>query len=119
MPVRAKSIYEPPSARDGLRVLATQYWARGVARDRVDEYVRALAPSRELLHAFRDGEIGWPELRRRYFGEMKRPEALAEIERLAGIARRRVVTVMCVCDGEKRCHRSLLRGLIERAAAGM
>lgn len=115
MPVRAKRIYDPPSAEDGVRVLTTNYWPRGISRERAGEYVRVLAPSRPLLRAYKDGAIGWDEYRSRYLEEMTADAARKEIARLAEIARTGVVTVMCVCPDERRCHRSLLKELIERA----
>lgn len=110
--VRAKRIYDPVDEADGHRVLATQYWPRGVSKETVDEYLRVLAPSRELLHAFKESKLTWEEFRQGYLNEMKGEVQQAEIHRLAKLARSGVVTVMCVCADESICHRSLLRQLI-------
>ena len=114
MPVRTKSIYEDPSRNDGLRVLATSYWPRGVTRERAGTYIRALAPSRELVRGFKDGEIAWTEFRRRYLAEMRGERQREEIARLAELARDKTITIMCMCPDESRCHRRLLRELIEK-----
>lgn len=111
--VRAKRVYEPPADSDGHRVLATRYWPRGVSKDSVGEYVIDLSPSRELLHQFRDGQLDWRAFRNQYLKEMGSETAQREIHRLAKLARDEPVTVMCVCADENRCHRSLLRDLIE------
>lgn len=113
--VRTKSVYEPAEPSDGRRVLVTQYWPRGVAKAAVDEYVRALAPSRELLHAFKRGEIDWAAYKTFYLEEMQNEEARSEIRRLAQVARDETITVMCVCRDERICHRTLLRDLILNA----
>lgn len=110
--VRSKRIYDSPDPADGHRVLATQYWPRGVSRESVDEYTRILAPSRALLHAFRAGDLSWPEYSSRYLDEMRGESQQAEIHRLAKLARSETITVMCVCSDESICHRSLLRELI-------
>jgi uncharacterized protein YeaO (DUF488 family) len=112
--VGAKRIYDPPLQEDGYRVLATRYWPRGVPRTSVDEYVPALAPSRELLRAYRDGEIGWEVFRRQYLNEMSGKEQVSEIRRLAKTARSEQVTLLCVCDEPERCHRWLLLDLVRR-----
>lgn len=117
MPVRTKSIYHPASNHDGKRILVTRYWPRGVARDRVDEYAPAVAPSRDLLRAFRSGEVGWPEYRLRYRSQIKGEAPDQQIDRLAAEARRGTITLMCVCRDDQRCHRTLLRRLIERRMA--
>jgi uncharacterized protein YeaO (DUF488 family) len=116
--VRLKRVYEPASPDDGYRVLATRYWPRGIDRKTVDEYVATLAPSRELLHQYRQGQLDWPRYRLQYLKEMQDERAMAQIHRLTKLARSEVVTVMCVCAEEDRCHRSLLRELIARFDEG-
>ncbi len=111
-------MYDPPSEQDGRRVLVTQYWPRGVSRSRVDEYVRTLAPSRELVRAYKDGLIAWTAFRDRYIAEMQRPEAEAEVRRLADLARREDITLLCVCREGEPCHRLALRELVEQALRG-
>lgn len=110
--VWAKRIYDTPDPTDGHRVLATQYWPRGVARVSVNEYARILGPSRSLLHAFKNGDVGWAEFSERYLDEMGGEAQQAEIHRLAKLSRSETLTVMCVCPDESICHRSLLRQLI-------
>ena len=110
--IRLKRIYEPSSENDGYRVLSTRYWPRGVAGDAIDEYLRVLAPSTELLHAYRQGQLDWERFRHQYLYEMSREAAKAVIHRLAKVARAEVITIMCVCADEDHCHRSLLRELI-------
>ena len=110
--IGSKRIYDRAEASDGRRILATQYWPRGIARESVDEYVRNLAPSRDLLHAYRNGDLSWPEYSRQYLEQMQGEGQQAEIHRLAKLARSANVTVLCVCPDESICHRSLLRELI-------
>ena len=114
--IRTKSVYSPADPSDGKRILTTQYWPRGIPRTAVDEYVRALGPSRELLHAFKRGEIDWPTYEARYLREMEAERAKGEVGRLARIARQERITVLCVCRDEAVCHRRLLRDLIEKEA---
>ena len=105
-------MYAAPTVDDGRRVLVTRYWPRGVKRERIDEYVPALSPSRELLRAFRDGDIDWAVFRERYLIEMEAPEAMAARERLREEAADSTVTVLCVCADAERCHRSVLAQLL-------
>ncbi len=119
MPIRSKSIYQEAAVEDGVRVLVTNYWPRGVTRERAGGYVRTLAPSRELLRAFKDGQITWDEYAPRYLEEMRDEKPVAEIHRLAELAGTQTVTVMCLCKDEAQCHRRLLRELIEAEMAVM
>ncbi len=112
MPVQCKSIYEDASPADGIRVLTTNYWPRGISRERAGTYVRILGPTRDLLRGFKDGTISWDEYEVRYLAEMQDEQRRAEIARLAELAVRETVTVMCVCKDDAQCHRRLLRDLI-------
>jgi uncharacterized protein YeaO (DUF488 family) len=112
MAVRSKSIYEEAAPDDGVRVLTTNYWPRGVSRQRAGIYKRVLGPSRPLLRAFKDGEIDWPAYEARYLEEMACEQARLEIEDLGQRALTDTVTVMCMCKDEDQCHRRLLRDLI-------
>ncbi len=117
MPILTKSIYEPQVPEDGLRVLTTRYWPRGIKREKVDRYLPVLGPSRELLQAFRAAAIDWHEFRNRYPREVEDPQAIEEIEMLAELATAATVTVMCVCKDDSHCHRRLLKQLIEQTGS--
>lgn len=117
MAVQSKSIYEEEAPGDGVRVLTTNYWPRGVSRARAGVYKRVLGPSRPLLRAFKDGEIDWPAYEARYLEEMAAEPARLEIEELAQLALTDTVTVMCMCKDEDQCHRRLLRDLIAAATS--
>jgi uncharacterized protein YeaO (DUF488 family) len=112
-----KSVYSPAEPADGRRVLTTHYWPRGIPKSAVDEYVRRLGPSRELLQGFKRGEISWDTYKDRYLQEMRKEEAKREIQRLANLAQRETVTILCVCKDESKCHRTLLRDLILEEAS--
>ena len=113
MAVRTKSIYEPGAKDDGMRVLVTNYWPRGISRERAGTYIRKLAPSRDLMRAFKDGSIEWRKFQPRYLKEMRGEEQRAEIERLAQVASTENETLMCACRDDAHCHRRLLQRLIE------
>lgn len=116
MPIHAeKTVYDPADpAADGLRILATRFWPRGVKRDAADLYLPDLAPSKDLLQAFKAGEIDWPAFRRRYVAEMKGQTSLLRTLRWLD-ARGEAVTVMCSCEATRECHRFVLKDLIARA----
>ena len=116
MPVHAtKTIYDPvePEA-DGLRILATRFWPRGVQRAAADLYLPDLAPSKDLLQAFKAGQVPWPEFQRRYKAEMKGQTSLLRTLRWLD-ARGDILTVMCSCEATEQCHRYILKGMIGRA----
>jgi len=107
---------------DGLRLLICRYRPRGVRKEHEtwDEWDPDLGPSREL-HAAVYGKSGppisWEEYRKRYLEEMRGERA--RIGELAARVRAgEAITLLCSssCPDDERCHRSLLRELIEKAA---
>ena len=102
-------------------MLICRYRPRGVRKEDEtwDEWLAQLGPSRELHAAFwgkHGPPIGWTEYRRRYLAEMR-----AQKESIAALARRaaagETITLLCssACVDPERCHRTLLKGLIEKS----
>jgi uncharacterized protein YeaO (DUF488 family) len=121
MPVRTKRWNDAPDPRDGFRLLITRYRPRGVSKEREtwDAWEPSLGPSRELhaaVYTSTSSPIPWPVYRRRYLDEQRanqhRIDALA-----ARVATGETITLLCssACERESRCHRSLLKELIESA----
>jgi uncharacterized protein YeaO (DUF488 family) len=50
-----------------------------------------------------------------YLEEMQSEAAKSDINRLAEMAKSGRITLMCICEDENRCHRSLLRDLLLQA----
>jgi len=65
--ISIKRAYEPPAASDGRRVLVDRLWPRGVskAEARLDDWMKAVAPSDALRRWFGHQPERWEEFRRR------------------------------------------------------
>ena len=107
--VATKRVYDPVAASDGRRVLVMRYWPRGIRKEKVDIWLRELAPIIPLLRSFLDGEITWAQYRPRYRAGLKRPEAQAALAEVRALARKGPVTLLCGCADPRRCHRTLLQ----------
>ena len=126
MPVRTKRWNEPVAPEDGLRILVCRYRPRGVPASEAtwSAWCPALAPSKGLhADAYGKGEsepLAFDEYTRRYLSEMKAQQFWID-----GFAKNvlagETLTLLCssACVDEARCHRSLLRRLIEEAADRM
>lgn len=106
--VKIKRVYDPRESTDGTRILVMRLWPRGVRRDRIDEWNRDVAPSPDLLRAFKHRGLPWSEYVRRYWREI-RPDAVDALRRRA---RRGTITLLCGCADETHCHRGLLKDAI-------
>lgn len=109
--IRTKRIYEPRAPEDGVRMLIMRMWPRGIKKSHIDEWNRDVAPSRELVLAFKHEALPWDDYVRRYWAEV-RPEALAA---LRARARTETITLLCACADEMRCHRGLLQAALAPA----
>ncbi len=84
--VTIKRAYEPPSPRDGTRVLVDRLWPRGVkkADAGISRWMKEIAPSNELRKWFGHDPARWEEFRRRYEAELtKKRELIDELRELA------------------------------------
>jgi uncharacterized protein YeaO (DUF488 family) len=107
--VKTKRVYEPVAEADGTRVLIMRYWPRGIRKEKVDIWLRELAPIIPLLRSFLDGKITWAQYRPRYRAGLKRPQAQAALAEVRALARKGPVTLLCGCADPRRCHRTLLQ----------
>ena len=125
MAIRTKRWNDPRDADDGYRVLVTCYRPRGVSKadETWDVWMKHLGPSKDL-HAAAYGKTGgsplpWPMYRLRYLKEMQsQRDAIRELAQR--VTRGETITLMCssACERESRCHRSLLKELIEAESTG-
>jgi uncharacterized protein YeaO (DUF488 family) len=125
VPIRTKRWNDPLEPDDGFRLLVCRYRPRGVRK--ADEtwhtWCPDLGPSRELHAAFygKHGEpIGWEAYRLRYLEEMQaQADHIGQLASL--VAEGKTVTLLCssACVNPDRCHRTLLRQLIEQQVAAV
>ena len=110
--VQLKRAYDPPSPRDGTRILVDRLWPRGVkkAKARIDLWVKDAAPSTALRQWFGHDPARWREFRRRYRVELKRqPEVMAQLRTLARQGR---ITLVFGARDERRNQAVVLSGLL-------
>lgn len=119
MPIKTKRWNDPRKKGDGFRLLTCRFRPRALPKENEtwDKWYQELGPSK-VLHALLYGKAGTPisfeEFTQKYLEEMKKQEYL--IKGLAGlVAEGKTITLLCssACTNSKKCHRTLLKGLIE------
>jgi uncharacterized protein YeaO (DUF488 family) len=111
-----KCILLPPSAEDGVRIsiMSRHTLADGKTPDeRISAssfflWWRKLAPPPKAVGAYYRKEIGWSRFERLYAEHLGTPEIVTELKCLAKLASTTNVTVMCVEEDCRKCHRRLL-----------
>ncbi|HSJ96035.1 MAG TPA: DUF488 family protein [Myxococcota bacterium] len=125
MSVRIVRLGAPRAPGEGLRIGTVRHPPRGVprrelaARDFYDVWLPELAPSAELVRRAKGAETerDWASFAKRYRRELAAPERGRILDLLAALSRQADFSVGCYCADESRCHRSLLRELLEERGA--
>jgi uncharacterized protein YeaO (DUF488 family) len=110
---------------EGTRIGTVRRPPRGVpkaefsSRNWYDVWFPNLAPSVETMKQAQAAvtPAQWAAFRKKYRSEMTRPEAGHAIEVLATLSHQTNFSVGCYCEDEERCHRSVLRALLEEKGA--
>jgi uncharacterized protein YeaO (DUF488 family) len=111
--------------QEGTRIGTVRRLPRGVPKERYavddwfDVWYPELAPSPELLaqgKAVRT-EADWQAFARGFRAEMSQPAPRRTLDLLAALSHGADFSVGCYCADETRCHRSVLRALLQERGA--
>jgi len=110
---------------EGLRIGTVRRPPRGVpksehaAQNWYDVWFPELAPSAQAVKLGRAAatERQWAAFVKRYRAEMAAPDKIRILDLLAAMSRQSNFSVGCFCAEESRCHRSVLRALLEERGA--
>lgn len=117
--------YGEAGSRKGLFVGVARHLPRGIRREDFashgyfDVWLPLLAPSSQLVGAYRSGKLTCREFFRHYRTEMRQPETRHVVELVAAAARGQPIHLGCFCEDPAKCHRSVLKELIEAATADL
>jgi uncharacterized protein YeaO (DUF488 family) len=128
MAIRVVRLGTPRSKHEGIRIGTVRRPPRGVRkteyarRDFYDVWLPELAPSQGLVSwaLSKDWTPGrWTTFARKYRREMRQPYAARLLALLAAMSKTAELSVGCYCEDASRCHRAVLRDLLEEAGARM
>jgi uncharacterized protein YeaO (DUF488 family) len=124
MAIRVVRLGTPRARGEGTRLGTVRRPPRGVKKqdfarlDYYDQWLPELAPSAELfswITAEPLTDARWRQFEKKYRREMAEGAAERLIATLAALSAQADFSVGCYCEDESRCHRSLLRELLEGA----
>lgn len=115
----------PRQSHEGLRIGTVRRPPRGVRKEDYaskniyDLWFPNLAPSEALLKEASpvEDEKSWKVFKRKFLAEMKSPQASRDLDLLAALSHQTNFAIGCYCEDESRCHRSILRTLLEERGA--
>ena len=127
MTIRIVRLGSSRTSNEGLRIGTVRRPPRGVKKEEYaskniyDVWFPNLSPSQALLKqalSIKD-ENSWKAFKRRFVAEMKLPEARRDLDLLAALSHQTNFAIGCYCRDESRCHRSILRELLEQRDANI
>jgi len=125
MSVRIVRLGSGRSPGEGLRIGTVRRPPRGVPKSEhasqnwYDVWLPNLAPSAPLVKVALDARSDreWTSFVRKYRVEMATPDNARILDLLAALSHHVDFSVGCYCADESRCHRSILRMLLEERGA--
>jgi uncharacterized protein YeaO (DUF488 family) len=128
--IRIVRLGTPRVAAEGPRLGTVRRPPRGVPkaefgkRDFYDVWLPALAPGAELMKEAQRAiaaadDRAFAAFARRFRSAMNEPGASQLLDLLALLSHTTNFSLGCYCDAEKRCHRSVLRALLEEREASL
>lgn len=114
--IHLRRVQEQPVAGDGKRVLVDGVWPRGVAKKdaALDEWLREVAPSRDLRQWFGHDPAKFEEFRRRYHEELRAEHRAAAVDELVQWARAGRVTLLTATRDVRHSHARVLCDEVRR-----
>ncbi|HEY4245720.1 MAG TPA: DUF488 family protein [Lacunisphaera sp.] len=107
----------------GLFVGVARHLPRGIRREEFairgyfDVWLPLLAPTSQLVSDYRRGKLTCRQFFRHYRAQMRQPAMRHVIQLVAAAARCQPIHLGCFCEDATKCHRSVLKELIEAASA--
>ena len=125
MTIRIVRLGSPRRRNEGLRIGTVRRPPRGVRKEDYaskniyDVWFPNLSPSEALLKEALaiDSEKSWKAFKRKFMAEMKLPEVRRDLDLIAALSHQTNFAIGCYCKDESRCHRSILRELLEQRGA--
>ena len=125
MTLRIVRLGTPRAQNEGTRIDTVRRPPRGVPKsefatqDWYDVWYPNLAPSVETMKLGLGATTAaqWKSFAKQYRAEMTRPENARTLDVLAALSQHADFSVGCYCEDESRCHRSVLRALLEERGA--
>jgi uncharacterized protein YeaO (DUF488 family) len=112
--IEIKRAYEPPSPKDGKRILVDRLWPRGVRKDAaaLDLWSKDIAPTTALRKWFDHRPDRFAEFKRRYRDELKSNPAVSEVLQKIG---RSEATLVYAAHDTKVNHAVVLADFLAKA----
>jgi uncharacterized protein YeaO (DUF488 family) len=125
--IRIVQLGSPRLPAEGVRIGTVRRPPRGVKKDRYaqdnwyDVWYPELSPTLQLMAQAKASrsESEWNAFVRQFRKQMNEPAASRTLDLLSALSVSANFSIGCYCEREERCHRSILRTLLEERGANV
>ena len=120
MAVNIMRAYDPPGARDGVRILVDGLWPRGVSKAdlKIGAWEKSIAPSKALRTWYAHDPAKWPEFRKRYRAELAESPRKEALDRLIAMAKQASLTLVFGARDAQHSNAAVIAELIQAKLKG-
>jgi len=127
MTIRIVQLGTPRERGEGLRIGTVRHPPRGIPKSEhasqnwYDVWFPELAPSAQAVKLAQAAttERQWVSFTKKYRAEMAAPEKKRILDLFAALSHQSNFSVGCYCKDESRCHRSVLRAVLDARGADL
>lgn len=127
MSISIVQLGSPRTIDEGVRIGTVRRPPRGVpksefaSRNYYDVWLPNLSPSAELMALGKAAasQTDWDRFVRLFRTEMNSIDTSKVLDLLAALSKTTQFSIGCYCNDENRCHRNILRHLLEERGASM
>ncbi|MFM0298836.1 DUF488 family protein [Paraburkholderia sediminicola] len=125
MSISIVQLGSPRAADEGVRIGTVRRPPRGVprtefaTRDYYDVWLPNLSPDAELVKEAKAvaSDAEWAAFAKKFRTEMNGSDTSKVLDLLAALSKTTHFSIGCYCEDESRCHRSILRQLLNERGA--
>ncbi|CAE6706191.1 hypothetical protein R70006_00985 [Paraburkholderia domus] len=125
MSISIVQLGSPRAADEGVRIGTVRRPPRGVpraefaTRDYYDVWLPNLSPDAELVKEAKAvaSDAEWAAFAKKFRAEMNSSDTSKVLDLLAALSKTTHFSIGCYCEDENRCHRSILRQLLNERGA--
>ncbi len=112
--IHIKSVYAPPSASDGYRVLVDRLWPRGMTKEKVaaSYWAKDLAPTSELRKWYGHDPALWTDFKSRYLHELKKNAAVDVF--VKDFQKNKLITLLYAARDHQHTHALVLQHYLQK-----
>jgi uncharacterized protein YeaO (DUF488 family) len=127
MTIRIVQLGSPRLPDEGVRIGMVRRPPRGVSKERYakdnwyDVWYPELSPTPQLMALGKSSqsESEWRAFTRQFRKQMSEPPASRTLNLLSALSVSANFSLGCYCEREERCHRSILRALLQERGASV